>query len=179
VALDQMLAAQLLGMEQVLNQNVQHMLNHSGTGQARPEVGPDKIDQITLLVENVLDERLSTLTATAQRLESALSVFTVQTKAILAAENGTNARTNQLMLDSITQLEQSLDSLQTAMTANYALMSNRLHHHQIQSMERAHPGVLAPAIPMNGTSDTSPSPTPPQPVAAKSEVPTTGALPEV
>jgi hypothetical protein len=44
------------------------------------------------------------------------------------------------LLHGLDHLERVLESLQVAMTANHALLSDRLHAHQLQPLERAHPG---------------------------------------
>jgi hypothetical protein len=46
----------------------------------------------------------------------------------------------QEVFQSIEQLERIIESLQVAMTANHALLSNRLYHHQQLPLERAHGG---------------------------------------
>jgi len=46
----------------------------------------------------------------------------------------------QDMFTSIERLERIIESMQVAMTANHALLSNRLYHHQQLPLERAHPG---------------------------------------
>jgi len=40
--------------------------------------------------------------------------------------------------------------MQVAMTANHALLSNRLYHHQHLPLERAHPASLPEPAPPNG-----------------------------
>jgi len=45
----------------------------------------------------------------------------------------------QDVFTSIDQLERIIDSMQVAMTANHALLSNRMYHHQQLPLERAHP----------------------------------------
>lgn len=49
----------------------------------------------------------------------------------------------QSVLQGIDQLERVIESMQVAMTANQALLSNRIHHHQQLPLERAHtPGAI-------------------------------------
>jgi len=50
----------------------------------------------------------------------------------------------QEVFQSIEQLERIIESMQVAMTANHALLSNRLYHHQQLPLERAHPGSRPP-----------------------------------
>jgi hypothetical protein len=45
------------------------------------------------------------------------------------------------VFQSIEQLERIIESMQVAMTTNHALLSNRLYHHQLLPLERAHPGA--------------------------------------
>ncbi|HLX40215.1 MAG TPA: hypothetical protein VKR42_06760 [Ktedonobacteraceae bacterium] len=48
------------------------------------------------------------------------------------------------VFQSIEQLERIIESMQVAMTTNHALLSNRLYHHQLLPLERAHPGSSMP-----------------------------------
>src|SRR5579875_2558827 len=43
------------------------------------------------------------------------------------------------VLTAVEHLERVIESMQVAMTANHALLSNRLYHHQQLPLERAHP----------------------------------------
>jgi len=55
-----------------------------------------------------------------------------------------NLTNMQEVFQSIEQLERIIESMQVAMTANHALLSNRLYHHQQLPLERAHPGSRPP-----------------------------------
>lgn len=73
---------------------------------------------------------------------------------------------NQEVIAGIDQLEHVIESMQVAMNANHALLSNRLYHHQSLPLERAHP-TSRPASNVqiaNGT-----TPTPPLPLVKEHE----------
>src|SRR5438094_8805834 len=55
-----------------------------------------------------------------------------------------NLASMQEVYQSIEQLERIIESMQVAMTANHALLSNRHYHHQQLPLERAHPGSRPP-----------------------------------
>lgn len=55
-------------------------------------------------------------------------------------DNAANARE---LFESIEQLEHTFESMQVAMTANHALLSNRLSHHQHLPVERAHASAVS------------------------------------
>ena len=59
----------------------------------------------------------------------------------------------QEVFQSIEQLEHLIESTQVAMTANHALLSNRLYHHQQLPLERAHATNTSRP---NGTNSSSP-----------------------
>ena len=64
-----------------------------------------------------------------------------------------NATSVQEILRGIEQLEQIIESMQVAMTANHALLSNRLYHHQQLPLDRAHaPATGLAQTGVNGTS---------------------------
>jgi hypothetical protein len=150
MALDRMLAAQLLGIEQLLNQH------------ASREQMPSQIESIEVQTElpweelgeaigKALDARLITLDASLQRsvkeLERDLTGRLRQLREELTpglvhgqpyGQIG-NAPLAQDLLAGIEHLERVIESMQVAMTANHALLSNRLYHHQQLPLERAHP----------------------------------------
>src|SRR5260370_33210021 len=64
-----------------------------------------------------------------------------------------SATTIQEVLHGIEHLERIIESMQVAMTANHALLSNRLYHHQQLPLERAHPGGQTRFAPGNGMSN--------------------------
>src|SRR5439155_13905089 len=63
-----------------------------------------------------------------------------------------NATSIQEILHGIEHLERIIESMQVAMTANHALLSNRLFHHQQLPLERAHSGGHTSSMPNNGAS---------------------------
>lgn len=168
-ALDRMLAAQLLGIEQLLNQQ----LTLQGLEDTVMTTGGEhaQLETIELQTElpweylaeeigKVLDERLSTLNETTQRallnLEQYLSVrlHSLQDEILHRRgqqQEGVAPSNIQEVLHGIEHLERIIESLQVAMTANHALLSNRLFHHQQLPLERAHPGGALHSMPANGT----------------------------
>lgn len=116
----------------------------------------------------VLDERFLALEESMQQTmrgwESALSVRLHTLREELAQRlpqpsNG-NITSMQDVFNSIEQLERVIESMQVAMTANHALLSNRLYQHLQLPLERAHAGKQSLAntykAPPNGVSS-SPS----------------------
>jgi hypothetical protein len=168
-ALDRMLAAQLLGIEQLLNQQ----LTLQGLEDTVMTTGGEhaQLETIELQTElpwedlaeeigKVLDERLANLNETTQRalfnLEQYLSVrlHSLQDEILHRRgpqQEGVAPSNIQEVLHGIEHLERIIESLQVAMTANHALLSNRLFHHQQLPLERAHPGGALHSMPTNGT----------------------------
>src|SRR5207244_1914591 len=109
-----------------------------------------------------LDERLAVLNEAMQhslknleqylsmRLHSLRDEF-VRSQPQSPTLNG-SATTIEEVLHGIEHLERIIESMQVAMTANNALLSNRLFHHQQLPLERAHPGGSTRAMPNNGAS---------------------------
>lgn len=147
---DRMLAAQLLGIEQLLNQH------------ASREQVPSQIEAIEVQTElpweelgeavgKALDTRLSTLDTSLQRSLKELERDVAQRLRQLRDELtpiqahgqpiglATGVPLTQELLAGIEHLERVIESMQVAMTANHALLSNRLYHHQQLPLERAHP----------------------------------------
>lgn len=156
--IDRMLAAQLLGIEQLIAQYSSP--NDSGDTVISKEV-PAQFETIEVQTElswedlmdiigRALDDRLSTLNDTIQNsLKSLEQYLTIRnhTQRDEFLHNNTQEHqafyeedpTNfQGMLHSIEHLEQIIESMQVVMTSNHALLSNRLYHHQQQPFERAH-----------------------------------------
>nr|BBH91882.1 hypothetical protein KTA_00810 [Thermogemmatispora argillosa] len=162
-ALDRLLAAQLMGIEQLLNQ----LLNQRQAGPSETPTGsspttaeptsseptspppPESIEVQTELswddlmeaIGRALDERLERLYSSLRELsrnwEQHLAVQRAHANAVEPYHD--NQTTFQQVFQSIERLEQLVESLQVAMTANHALLSNRLYHHQHLPLERAHP----------------------------------------
>lgn len=165
---DRMLAAQLLGIEQLLNQHIsRHALDQA------PGL-PSQLETIELQTElpwedlaemmgKALDERLASLSTALQRsVKNLEQYFAVQLHSLrdeitrapghsqpysISLSNGGSV---QEVLAGIEQLERVMESMQVAMSANHALLSNRLYHHQQLPLERAHPAGFAHASPANG-----------------------------
>jgi hypothetical protein len=117
-------------------------------------------EDLSDMIGKALDERLSALSEaisrSLQNLEQYLSVRIhglrdefVRSQPQTAALNS-NHTSVQEVLHGIEHLERVVESLQVAMTANHALLSNRLYHHQQLPLERAHPGGQALFAPGNG-----------------------------
>jgi hypothetical protein len=158
--IDRMLAAQLLGIEQLITQSAPPI--DSGDTGISADV-PAQLGTIEVQTElswedlmdtigGALDDRLSVLNDTIQRslksLEQYLSVrlhglrdefLRIKTQGqehqAFSQEDPTNT---QEMLHGIEHLEQIIESMQVVMTSNHALLSNRLYHHQQLPFERAH-----------------------------------------
>jgi hypothetical protein len=161
---DRALAAQLQAIEGLLNQRlVLPPLDDTGTD---VQVGerPAHFEAIEVQTElpwedlidifgKALDERFANFNrATQESMRNweqylALQVRLLQSKVHdemvhvrqPQAYSG-NLTSMQEVFQSIEQLERIIESLQMAMTANHALLSNRLYHHQQLPLERAHGG---------------------------------------
>jgi len=160
-SIDRMLAAQLLGIEQLFNQYSPRLMSDDTTIPTEVSTQLEAIEVQTELpwedlidvIGKTLDERLSMLNEAIQRslknLEQYLSVRLhslrdeflrnqAQGQGQQALYNG-NATSIQEVLHGIEHLERIIESMQVAMTSNHALLSNRLFHHQQLPLERAHP----------------------------------------
>jgi hypothetical protein len=100
-------------------------------------------------LDKVIDKRFSALLASVQALLKDMEHNLVELQQQLREEllswrtsyNNMDSLTNvQDVFTSVEQLERLINSMQVAMTANHALLSNRLYHHQRLSCERAHSG---------------------------------------
>jgi len=149
-AVDRMLAAQLLGIEQLLNQ-------HASREQLSSQIEAIEVqtdlpwDELGEAMGKALDTRLTTLDTSFQRslkeLERDVAQRLRQLREELAPLQGhgqtiglaTGVPMAQELLAGIEHLERVIESMQVAMTANHALLSNRLYHHQQLPLERAHP----------------------------------------
>jgi hypothetical protein len=156
--IDRMLAAQLLGIEQLITH--QSFRNDSEDTFTSSDV-PTQFETIEVQTEltwedlidiigRALDDRLSVLNDSIQKslnnLEQYLSVrlHSLRDELVRNKTRGHQAFSEesptsiQEILHSIEHLEQIVESMQVVMTSNHALLSNRLYHHQQQSFERAH-----------------------------------------
>lgn len=188
---DRSLAAQLLAIEELLNQRmVYQMADEVSLSLVGGEHGP-QFEAIELQTElpwedlmevfgKALDDRFVALgdrTQTAtQHLEHQLSsrILALQHQLfdelahLQGSSYGGNLTNVQEVFQSIEQLERVIESMQVALTANHALLSNRLFHHQQLPLERAHPahsshstnpdGNTTPAHSPNGISSSLPGP---------------------
>lgn len=169
-AVDRMLAAQLLGIEQLLNQHVPlHGLEHSSLAQAiHPQLEAIEVqtelpwEDLAEVMGKALDGRLTSLNDSLQRsvknLEQYLSVRLHSLRDEIVRNQGqpytgslNSVASVSEILGGIQQLERIIESMQVAMTANHALLSNRLYHHQQLPLERAHPVAFPHAASANGT----------------------------
>jgi hypothetical protein len=156
--IDRMLAAQLLGIEQLIAQYSSP--NDSGDTVISKDV-PVQLETIEVQTElswedlmdiigRALDDRLLVLNNSIQSslksLEQYLSVrlHNLRDEFLRNKTQGHQAFYEedstpiQEMLHGIEHLEQIIESMQVVMTSNHALLSNRLYHHQQLPFERAH-----------------------------------------
>ena len=174
-SVDRMLAAQLLGIEQLLSQqlaaqSLDESILQVGVSPAQLEAIEVQTDlpweDLMDVIGKALDERFAILNDSMQRtvknLEQYLSVrlHSLRDEFLRGqphppSYNG--SMTNiQEVLHGIEHLERIIESMQVAMTANNALLSNRLYHHQQLPLERAHPSNSAPGV--NSKSTRTPLP---------------------
>lgn len=161
-SVDRMLAAQLLGIEQLLSQqlaaqSLDESMLQVGASPAQLEAIEVQTDlpweDLMDVIGKALDERFAILNDAMQRtvknLEQYLSVrlHSLRDEFLRGqphppSYNG-NMTNIQEVLHGIEHLERIIESMQVAMTANNALLSNRLYHHQQLPLERAHPSNQA------------------------------------
>lgn len=163
---ENVLAAQLLAMEQLLRQNLPFVSDDVqtdllGDEQAeeiedlgdRGEIGGIEVEtdisweDLADVMGKALDDRLSSLNESLQgsirTIEQHLSArFYELREEVLRRKalsyNGT-LHNAQDVLSSIEELERMIESMQVAMTSNHALLSRRISNHQQLPPERAHP----------------------------------------
>ena len=160
--IDRMLAAQLLGIEQLISHYSLLSDSESGDTTISGDVS-EQFDAIEVQTElswedlmdiigKALDDRLSVLNDTVQmslkNLEHHLSVriHSLSDEFLRNKNQGPGHEsifegdlTNvQEVLHGIEHLEQVVESMQVVMTSNHALLSNRLYQHQQLPYERAH-----------------------------------------
>jgi hypothetical protein len=165
------LETQLSAMEQLLNRQFEQLTQQSLEETVMTANGMQPLETFEVQTEipwedlsdmigKALDERLSALSEaisrSLQNLEQYLSVRIhglrdefVRTQSQPGTLNGTHTSVQEV-LHGIEHLERVVESMQVAMTANHALLSNRLYHHQQLPLERAHPGGHSPFTPGNG-----------------------------
>jgi len=158
--IDRMLAAQLLGIEQLITQ---HSFRNDSEDTFSSSDVPAQYETIEVQTElswedlmdiigRALDDRLSVLNDSLQNslnnLEQYLSVrlhslhdeFLHDKTEERQAFSEENPISIQEILHGIEHLEQIVESMQVVMSSNHALLSNRLYHHQQLPFERAHNG---------------------------------------
>ena len=170
---DDKLAAQLLGIEQLLDQRMPHQKPDDMTipvGEAVPNLEAIEVqtdlswEDLSDIIGKALDQRLSMLHESTQsaikNLEQDISarlyglreeLLNGQAQAQVPSQPFTeNPLTMQEVLHGIDHLERIIESMQVAMTSNHALLSNRLYYHQQLPLERAHSSSRTHATPSNG-----------------------------
>jgi hypothetical protein len=170
--MDRMLAAQLLGIEQLLSQQLSLHVPDSEALQASatlPQLDAIEVqtelpwEDLLDVISKALDERLTVLQQSMQVAMRGLEQDLIRRlrdereEAIpeqVQFRDGDGPGTREV-LQEIEQLGRIVESMQVAMSSNYALLSNRLYHHQQLPLERAHPASHASATPSNGTHDSS------------------------
>ena len=160
-SLARLLEAQLPAIEQLIGKQLQQFTIQSLEDTVMTANGVHPLEAFEVQTElpwedlsdmigKALDERLSALSEalsrSLQNLEQYLSVRIhglrdefVRIQPQSTALNGSHTNVQEV-LHGIEHLERVVESLQVAMTANHALLSNRLYHHQQLPLERAHPG---------------------------------------
>jgi hypothetical protein len=165
------LEAQLAAIEQLLSKQFEQFAQQSleetvMTANGMPSLEAFEVqtdipwEDLNDMIGKALDERFSALSEaisrSLQNLEQYLSVrihglrdefVRVQSQTVPLVGSHTSV---QEVLHGIEHLERVVESLQVAMTANHALLSNRLYHHQQMPRERAHPGTHDPFTSSNG-----------------------------
>jgi hypothetical protein len=158
---DRALAAQLLAFEQLINQRLSIPMTDlplSASGEDGPDFDAIEVqteipwDDLVELIDKALTERLQQMSSAIQMklqdLERTLFALrdqlprgpvTTFVGGQLSQSDGSNLATLREVLAGLDQLERLVESMQVAMTANSALLSNRLYYHQQLSAERAHP----------------------------------------
>ncbi len=150
------LAAQLLAIEQLINQRSSTQMPEF-TATYSPEAQPDfesievqteiPWEDLVDVVDKAMDQRLATLNELIQTTMQAMEQFLVgqlhnlREELLHAQEHSFSGSITHMqdIFTSIEQLEHIIESMQVAMNANHALLSNRLYHHQNLPAERAHP----------------------------------------
>ncbi|HYL43114.1 MAG TPA: hypothetical protein VEU97_06995 [Ktedonobacteraceae bacterium] len=159
---DRALAVQFLAIEGLLNQRFElSSLDDTGTD---VQVGerPAHFEAIEVQTElpwedlidifgKALDERFANLNRSTQESMRNWEQYLAQQLRLLQSKlhdemvharqpqaYSGNLTSMQELFQSIEHLEHIIESLQVAMTANHAFLSNRLYHHQQLPLERAH-----------------------------------------
>ena len=156
--MDRVLAAQLLGIEQLISQRMTaQTFDESGVHMGvEKQISPPRIEAIEVQTDlpwedlvdvfaRALDERFAALNesiqATMKNWEQYLLLRLHDLREQPQPHNGdiSSDTTTQELMRGIEHLERIIESMQVVMTTNHALLSNRLYHHQQLPLERAHP----------------------------------------
>lgn len=165
--IERTLAAHLLAVEQLLQQQVNSAQEtgplHTYQHESRPDFDAVEVqtelpwEDFVDVIGKILDERLSvlddSLRAAIANMERYFSGRLHEIRDDMLQEHGygsnfgnMNANTNlQDVFTGLEHLEHMVESMQVAMTANHAMLSNRLYHHQHLPLERAHRSNLGQA----------------------------------
>src|SRR6266516_49510 len=178
--IERALAAQLLAIEQLINQRLPLQPAESPqTYEIEEHAGIDTIEvqtevsweDLVEVIDRSIGERLSTLEEAVQSIvkhtehDLLTQLHILRNDLTQGRQNYTGNISNiQEVFTSIEQLERIIESMQVAMTANHALLSNRLYHHQQLPLERAHttnnksvtPATSSPHANPNGTTSHTP-----------------------
>lgn len=150
------LAAQLLAIEQLFNQRVSTQALELAPNYL-PEVQSDFAglevqtelpwDDLVDVIDRAIEQRIGVFNQTLQSaVKDIINFLSVELNRIREElqrsqqSHGGEIGNVQEIFASIQQLEHIIESMQVAMNANQALISNRLYHHQQLPPERAHPG---------------------------------------
>ena len=171
-SVDHKFEAQLSGIEAIVHQQLRKFTmpdvnEEMSEGAEQPHLAAIEVqtdiswEDLVDAVGKALDERLADLNEAIQRSLQRLEHYLSARMHALQSEAGRvqsqpvpGSMTNlQEVLHGIEHLENTIESLQVAMTANHALISNRLYHHQQLPLERAHPHSQAHLIAGNGTTN--------------------------
>lgn len=163
--IERALAAQLLGIEQMMHQRFaattqDSELTMSYTLEGQPEFDTIEVqteipwEELATLVDNTLEERLTSLQKTVltalkelgQTTQTQITALQLSLPQLSNFANPESLSTShesvtatQNATKSIERLEHLIEAMQVAMTSNSAMISNRLYHHQQLPLERAHP----------------------------------------
>jgi hypothetical protein len=156
--IDRMLAAQLLGIEQLVSHysqgqdlretfHIEHVPAQFDAIEVQTELTWEELMDI---ISRALDDRLSAMkTAIQKSLKNLENNFSVRLQSLRedifydksdgkhSLHQGDTTGLGEI-LRGVEQLEQVMESMQVVMTSNHALLSNRLYHHQQLPFERAH-----------------------------------------
>ncbi len=157
---DHTLAAQLLAIEQLLNQYFSSQFDGTAISAEQAahfetiEVQTDlPWDDLLDVFGKALDERFADLKRSIQAAikegeqhrSSYLHTSAAEYAPLPFQPYTGNVTTLQDVFASIEQLERIVETMQVAMTNGHALLANRLYHHQQLPPERAHPAQQPPA----------------------------------